>query len=421
MIERARNWKAAHLFLLSGWIVLLAQAVSGISRGGEGAGGSDMGVFYRVAHALWQGAGAEVYVGRDATTGWFNCIPPVGLMWMAPFAPFSPRIALTGWILLHLGLALIGVWALRDVLRLWLQGEKRQRQLEPWAIGAFCWMSGPSLQTGQFSLPFAVVWLVALRAGMKQQLTLCLFLLALPAAIKVYPALLLAVPLGVLPLKKWPPMAGVFFLSFAFWTFVAPLPLYGARMPSLVASFYRNTISLSSGRMAESRSTDKSSSHGLDTVMLRFFSEDARPLKGAPPHLNFSTSRVSIAANVVRLLILGTTVWLWRRRKTARGSSREWLLSLALWSATMFLILPGAKSRYAVYAFAAFLPLLLHALSLWQTRAPRRAVYTLFVVFVGALVMSLLPGAARLWGAGLWGTALLWWENGRLLNHPEML
>lgn len=417
MTARKNRWKAAHLFLLSGWIVLLAQAVSGISRGGEGAGGSDMGVFYRVAHALGQGAGAEVYVGRDATTGWFNCIPPVGLMWMAPFAPFSPRVALTGWILFHLGLALVGVWALRDVLRLWMGDEKRARQLEPWAIGTFCWMSGPSLQTGQFSLPFAVVWLVALRAGMKKQLSLCLFLLALPAAIKVYPALLLAVPLSVLPLKKWPPIVGIFCLSFAFWTFAAPLPLYGARMPSLVASFYRNTISLSSGRMAESRSTDKSSSHGLDTVMLRFFSEDAKPLRGAPPHLNFSTSRVSSAANVVRLLILGTTVWLWRRRKTARGSSAEWLFSLALWSATMFLVLPGAKSRYAVYAFAAFLPLLLHAVSLWQTRAPRRAVYTVFVAVIGALVLSLLPGSARLWGAGLWGTALLWWENGRLLGQ----
>jgi len=420
MTALGKRWQWARLFLLSGWVVMLAQAVSGVSRGGSGAGGSDMGVFYRVARALWEGGGAEVYVGRDAVTNWFNCIPPVGLMWMAPFALFSPRVAAAGWITFHLTLALVGVWALRDVLHLWLPDQKRARQLEPWALGCFLWLCGPSLQTGQFSLAFAVVWLVALRAGIKNNLPLCLFLLALPAAIKVYPALLLAVPLGVLPLQKWPRAVGVFALSFAFWTFAAPLPLYGGRMPSLVASFYRSTVSLSSGRMAESRSTDKSSSHGLDTVLLRFLSADAKPVSGAPPHLHFSSGAVSSAANIVRLLVLAATVGMWQRRKTPRGSHGEWVLSLALWSATIFLILPGAKSRYAVYTFAAFLPLLLHALQGWQARAPRRLVYTVFVFVTFALVMSLLPGAARLWGAGLWGTFLLWAENGRLLGRTRI-
>ena len=417
-------------------LILVIQGASAVHRGARGQ--SDLGVFYRTAVLLSHGADGSLYAGHDSLLGWYRCIPPAGMMWFAPMAAWSPRAASLAWVGQNIVFAVVGALALRAFLRA-IEREKdgavepRHAPSEaedetksgwgaatPWALGLFFLMAGSSLQVGQFSLMFAACWLLALWCVLSKRLDLAALVLATPAAIKIYPALMLLAPLCVLRPKQWPRFVGVFALGFAFWTWGAPSLFYGARTPGLQSAFWHNVVMSPTGRLSESQSTSASSSHGVDTVLLRFLSSAPEP-KGAPPHLNLEPKLVLRLVNPLRALLVLATIAFWLRRVRV-GQIRSWLDSLALWSAVLFLILPGAKSRYAVYAFAAFLPMLLHLLFLFEQKSRQRWSYCAFLAIVFLLVMSFAPTSARLWGAGFWGALLLWIENGRLLRtaHAEV-
>ncbi len=406
----------AQVFVFAGVAALIEEGLSSVSRGTHGT--SDLSVFYRTVVLLIHGADASIYAGRDAVSNWYRCIPPAGLLWFWPFAHLSPRGASFGWMIFNFALAGAGVWALSGIMKtLWLN-QSRANQLVWWASGVFLFLAAPSVEVGQYSLMFCTLWLLCVRAALAKRLDLAAVLLALPSAIKIYPALLLLAALGALPFKKWPRFAAMFGLGFAFWTWGAPTIAFGARVPSLNTAFFREIVFSPTGRLSESQSTSAVSSHGLDTVMLRFLSKAPEP-KDAPPHLELPVPVVLAATNAVRLLIIAATLALWWRRARSGSGERDWLFSLALWSATLFLILPGAKARYAVYAFPAFVPLLLCALALWQTNARGKWNYTIFLAVTMVLVMSLVPDVARVWGAGFWGALALWLENARLLVRAK--
>ena len=407
---------SARLWLWLGALVLVVEGVSALGRGA--GGGSDLGVFLRTAVLLRGGASGELYAGHDAVTNWWRCIPPAGMMWFAPTAGLSFRAASVVWIVTNFLFAGVGAWALRAILRLVSPDEKSGAPFEILA-GLLFLMGASSLQVGQYSLMFAVCWLLAVWAGLARRLDWAALVLALPAAIKLYPALLLLAPLCVLPPRRWPRFVLVFAASFALWTWGAPTLFYGARTPALESAFWHNIVLSPSGRLSESQSVSSTSNHGMDAVLLRFLADLPEP-RGAPPHLRLAPKAVLKFVNPLRALVLLATLAFWLRRRTGRaGDARAWLLSLGLWSAALFVILPGAKSRYAVYAFAAFVPLVWQARALWAERANNRWPYTLFVVLIGALTLSLAPTTARLWGAGLWGALTLWLENGRLLRAPS--
>jgi hypothetical protein len=407
----------AQLFVFAGLVALVEEGLSSVSRGTHGK--SDLSVFYRTAVLLWQGADASIYSGRDAVSGWYRCIPPAGLMWFWPLAQLSPRAASFGWMGCNFAFAGAGVWALRGIFQTLWPGQNRTSALVWWAGGLFLFLAAPSVEVGQYSLMFCSLWLLAARAALARRLDLAAVVLALPAAIKMYPALLLLAFLGALPLRKWPRFALMFAIGFAFWTWGAPRVAFGARVPSLSAAFFREIVFSPTGRLSESQSTSANSSHGLDTVMLRFLSQAPEP-RIAPPHLELPVPVVLAATNVVRLLIIGATLALWWRRARSGSGERDWMDSLALWSAALFLILPGAKARYAVYAFPAFLPLLGCAVALFQRNARGKWSYTLFLALTMMLVMSLVPDIARVWGAGFWGALALWLENARLLRRSPL-
>ena len=402
----------AQVFVLAGMVALVEEGLSSVSRGTHGK--SDISVFYRTVVLLIRGADASIYSGRDAGSGWYRCIPPAGLLWFWPFGFLSPRAASFGWMFWNFALAGAGIWAVHGILKTLWPNQSKMNLLVWWASGVFLFLAAPSVEVGQYSLMFCTLWLLCVRAALAKRLDLAAVLLALPAAIKIYPALLLLAALGALPFKKWPRFVAMFALGFAFWTFAAPTVAFGERVPSLSAAFFREIVFSPTGRLSESQSTRANSSHGLDTVMLRFLSR-APESSDAPPHLELPVSTVLAATNTIRLLVIAGTLALWWRRARLGSSQHDWLLSLALWSATLFLILPGAKARYAVYAFPAFLPLLLCALALWQTKARGKWNYTFFVALTMVLVMSLVPDIARVWGAGFWGALALWIENARLL------
>ena len=407
----------ARFWVLVGVVGLAEEGLSSVSRGTHGK--SDLGVFYRTCVLLLHGADASIYAGHDAPSGWYRCIPPAGLMWFAPLAHLSPRAASFGWMGFNFALAGAGVWALRGIWRTLFPDEPKSHQLVWWASALFLILAAPSVEVGQYSLMFCALWLLCVYAALAARLDLAAWLLALPAAIKIYPALLLPFALCALPLQKWPRFGTMFALGFGFWTFAAPTVVFGAHVPSLDAAFFREIVFSPTGRLSESQNTSAKSSHGLDTVMLRFLSRAPEP-KDAPPHLELPVPLVLSATNALRLLVIAATITLWwrqTRRLQREPGGRDWLFSLALWSAALFLILPGAKARYAVYVFPAFLPLLLCAARLWVSNARSKWGYSAFVFALLLLEMSLVPDEARVWGAGFWGALGLWLENARLLRQ----
>src|SRR4051794_4620647 len=77
-------------------VVLLLSGKQMVRFGAHGK--SDLSVFYRTAVLLKDGAGGEVYHGKDLVYGWLICIPPAGMVWFAPLAHLSPMGAALGWL-----------------------------------------------------------------------------------------------------------------------------------------------------------------------------------------------------------------------------------------------------------------------------------------------------------------------------------
>ena len=92
----------------------------------------------------------------------------------------------------------------------------------------------------------------------------------------------------------------------------------------------------------------------------------------------------------------------------------------ALWSCTLYLMLPETKARYAVYTFIAFLPLLEVAVNANEPKAARvRAVVE--IVSCVILIGGLMPDPPKAYGIGLIGAVLLWLGNLRLLSREVRL
>ena len=87
-----------------------------------------------------------------------------------------------------------------------------------------------------------------------------------------------------------------------------------------------------------------------------------------------------------------------------------------LWSATLWIMLPEAKARYAVYPFLGFFPLLAAAgASKWRL-SPLIWVYRRAIVIICLLsVLGAMPVSFRACGIGFLGSLILWVENVRLL------
>ena len=196
-------------------------------------------------------------------------------------------------------------------------------------------------------------------------------------------------------------------------------------------SFWENVILSPVGQVAYMQ-TLRYSNQSLDAVLLRYFSYDPEFHEVFPsvPHVSFDRGQVLVLANVGRVLILLATVgtvWLWRRRSRrtfstfstgstfSTFSTGDVLTMAALWSSTLYMMLPETKSRYAVYAFLGFLPLLQAALdrSARSARIWRWAEIAVCTI----LILVLLPGSVQVYGVGLLGPLVLWLENINYTAH----
>lgn len=403
-------------------IVLVVAGVQGVSLVSRGARGyTDVGVFYRTCVLLRGGAGGELYTRHDAVTDWPISLAPAGLALFQPLALFGPLEASIGWALINLGLLGLSIVVLRRFLKS-AYDPPRFDVLFSWAAMLFVVLSAGSIQVGQFSVVFVSCWILFLSAFAAGSYSSAGMLLALPTAIKLYPVMMLAVPILLARSARigLRTLLG-FMLGIVIFSVLVPSLVYGSRAWDLNASFWQNVILSPTGQVPYMQ-TVRASNQSLDAVLLRYLTYEPafHPQVPAMPHLQFAKDQVLRYANLARsiiFLITMVTVLRWQRRG-ATVRAHDVLMMSALWSCTLYLILPETKARYAVYTLIGFLPLLEAALS--EDKPPNLRVRAFAeIVFCAIVIGGLLPDAPKVYGIGLVGAVLLWLRNLSLVRNEQ--
>lgn len=395
-------------------VLVVAQAVSLFGRVQKD--GTDFSVFYNTAKLLQGGAGAEIYSRSDAETGWLITIPPFGQALIQPLAWFSPTVAAILWGAFNLLLLLASLLSLRSFLERLDRQQRLYARAFPWMAVLLLFLSAGSIQVGQWSVFFTACWIFYLNEVSKRRDGLAGCLLAVPAAIKLYPLLLLAVPVFVGKSRQILGLVAGLVLCF-----VLPSLFYGARTVPLTQAFFQEVILNPQGRVAESQTARATANQGLDAVMLRALSYDAR-FHGRKypqyPHLSLDRDAVISLAGKVRLALLALTfsvAWHWRRAMSKRPKAQSLYVTLqmaALWCSTLYLLLPGAKARYTVYVFLAFLPLLAAIVAMRRRNEYSKSVaLSVFTIVCVLFVSSAVPELWRVYNAGFAGAVALWIAN----------
>jgi len=400
-------------------IVLVAAAAQGVSLVSRGTlGFSDFGVFYRTCALLRGGAGAELYTRHDVVTDWPISLTPAGLALLQPLALFGTQGASIGWAIINLSLVGLSMIGLRRVLN--SACGPRSDALFSWAAILFVLLSAGSIQVGQFSVLFATCWILFMGAFAAGSYFSAGTLLAVPTAIKLYPVLMLAVPVSLARSAKDVARTLIGFMTgIVIFSAVIPAIMYGSRASDLNASFWQNVILNPAGQVAYMQ-TVRASNQSVDALLLRYltFDKEFHPEEPAMPHLELPKRQVLRYADLARLLVLGVTVaavWRWRGGHRT-FQAHDVLMMSALWSATLYLILPETKARYAVYTFVAFLPLLERAVKGNEPANVRLRVVA-EIAFCVVLIGGLMPDPPKVYGIGLVGAVLLWLENLRLISR----
>ena len=408
---RARRWNPLTLTLLALLVVFnLAQCFSLVHR--VHGDGTDFTVFYNTGKLLDGGAGGELYRGKDETTAWLRTIPPFGQMVFAPFGQSSLQAAAISWSVFNLALLAATAWTLGFIGREMKRKRRVFSAVWPHLVLLMLLMAPGSIQVGQFSVLFVACWVFWLGASAGRWPWLAGAALAIPAAIKIYPALLFALPL----IARKPRVLAATLLFVSLWC-TAPFLLYGARTLELSRSFWQNAIASDGGRVAESQRSASTANQGIDSIALRYLTSGQPMQRKYPnlPHLDLPGAQVLRALNFVRAamilvtLLVGFAFW---KRICQSPRSQLWgqAMLLALLCAMLYVVLPGAKSRYAIYAFPALWPLVCCAFV--ARRLNQKAAFwawSVAAVVCALLLVQAMPKGMRLYGFG-WGGAFVVWS-----------
>lgn len=364
--------------------------------------------------ALSNGAGGEFYRAIDTPTGWYNCIPPTGMGALYGLAPLSPTAAAVVWAAFNLCLLGVGIWLLAGIVKRLEQDSHAYESSFLWASGILLALGSSCIQVGQFSVLFVSCWLLYVWAIAMNRKWLAALSIALPASVKVYPAILAGVPAVF---RRHHELARIA-LCLAGLVIVVPFLLYGARAWELAIGFVDYSLLAPGGRFADSADPTAFSNQGIDAVMLRYLTNQ-EPFHSRAlwlPHLYLGASHVLFVANLMRLAILAVTALVTSRaaRHLADSPVLATLLVMAAWCAALYLILPGAKGRYAVYVFPAFLPLL--ATSTTRPRSKWLCVAAGLALF---LLMQLGPDWLNALSISIAAPMFLWIFNLRALARRE--
>jgi hypothetical protein len=392
-------------------VLNVVQTISLVRRVTRGV--TDFTVFFNTAKELGNGAGAELYMVRDTSTDWLRTIPPFGQMVIQPFAFGDVKTASILWgivnlLLLAAGVLTLGYFAGRLDAKSRLFAAALPAMTAVWLA-----LAQGSIQVGQYSVLFAAFWIFFLGLRASRYSRFASAALAVPAGIKLYPVIL---P-GIFLLQRRPKAFAVSML-FVVLTFALPFVAYGGRTAELTKSFWDNAISSSSdsSRISESQRANSVNNQGLDSILLRYLTTGQKLHKRNPgfPHLALERPVVIRLTNALRLLILVlTAVAAWRAwsrlEKTPLWGT---FLLLALACACLYVLIPGTKSRYAIYTFLAFVPIIIQAVAaqkLGRTRAFWG--WSAATVVLLLLCMQFTPSEFRLYGINFSGHLALWCVN----------
>lgn len=382
---------------------------------------TDFSVFHRTARWLAAGGGPDIYRRLDEPTGWYHCIPPLGTVLVLPLAPLPAPVAAIIWGAFNLGVVGLMAWALRQVLRRLDRHGPLFAGTYPWALLVLLVLSSGALQVGQYTVLIVACWVLYLVVSAHGRPFGAALLLGVPATVKFYPALIWAVPVA---LRRWREVAWLPVVSALMFTLV-PLAVYGPRAWELTVGYFQGNVSGEVKRLDRFYDLGAPSTEGLDLILLRYLTHDESFHSAYPwwPHADLPPRVVHALAHVLRLVILAVSVtvaWRWgaRHQDTPRLSA---LMLLALWTATLYLILPEMKSRYALYLFPAFLPLIAAAAGALRSGSKWRGVgLTALVVLCTGALIQLTPKPWRMCGPGLAATLLVWLSVLLLMRADEL-
>jgi len=369
-------------------------------------GKTDFSVIYRTAEAINRDEGSDLYA-RPQNPKWPRSIPPVGTAPFQVLAAMRPGAAAIAWCVG--ALAVLGGGAVCMVLIVRRLGPDAAdyRAVLPWALAVLVLLACDCLQTGQFSILFVACWLAFMLAAVSRRHTWAGLALALPAAIKFYPGLLLAVPLG---LRRGRQLLA-FVLGWLALTVIVPLCTLGpARAWDLSAAYVRHNFLANANVVNVRFHAATISNQAIDVVMLRYLTDDPEFHAAANvPHLNLPRSLVLGLAQAVRaaiLVVAAAATWRWLRR-TDPASPHTLVMLTALWTATLYLILPETKARYAVYTAPAYLPVLAAASAAARQKHHRTTVLWIVLIAASLAAVIALPRPLLHFGAGLAGPMAL--------------
>ena len=406
---RVRASGPARVCLVLACLFALAQAFSLVKRVRDS--NTDFSVFYRAAQALDAGAGAELYSELDEPTGWLHCIPPSGMLFLLGMPLVSPPAAAAIWSLANLALLALAIRMLSGIYARLDRQRRLMQSAAPWAAAVLLVLASGSLQVGQFSVLFAVCWIGFLAASSRRSDCAAGLALAIPAAIKLYPLLLAIIPLLQ---RRWRvAVCGV--LALLALVVVIPAGVYGARFGPLTVGFVQKSILDTKGRLSINTDPNLTSNQSVDVLLIRYLTSNPTFQAKLPwfPHADLPRQAALAGAQAFRVVVLLITLgfsWQWLRR--GRGNARPHFASfllLALWCAALYLMLPETKSRYCVYLFPAFLPLLAAAAAVGiRGQRGRYAALCALCVLCAVLAVQFMPDVARATGVSLLAPLILW-------------
>lgn len=359
----------------------------------------------RASQSLKEGAGAEIYKNKDDETGWYNCIPPVGMVVFVALSTFGPPAAAVAWGAINVGLLVACVGVLRRIYAKLTVERIHYEATFPILVALLLVFGSASIRTGQTSLLFAACWLGYVLTTSERRQMLAGFLLAVPASLKLYPILF-----GFVPLlrRKWGEVAWAPFWL-AFLTVAVPALLFREQIGEMLAAFWQYQILDPGGRVGAAFEPRVIGNQDFGAVLLRYFTYSPEFHSAAPwfPHANLDAEQVIQFSNVLRLIVVVATVIAsgrWLRTATDEPP----LVLVALWTAALYFVLPGMKARYAVYLVPAFTVLIAQAhLRLSENRAAGIR-YSVVVAACVVLVMQTVPSVLMRIGIGFFGPALIW-------------
>lgn len=404
MADRAHYSTASRVALVIGILLALAECWHLTHR--VASRQTDFSVFYRSAQELVGGVDAEFYRRLDQT-GLYHCIPPSGTMLLFWMPWTSMQVAAALWSLLNLAVLALSVWALHAVFA----GLDRQRRLYQstwlWAVFLLLVMSSGSLQVGQYSVLFASCWIFYLWADATNRHALAALLLALPTTIKFYPGLLFAIPATLRRFRQLACLLPAIILL----AVILPLPLYGSHLSEMWHGFFTHIIFGDANRVQAGLRPESLSNQSLDVVLLRYLTFQPIFHQANPwfPHASLPQTLVALISNLLKLGALVLTALASVRLSTQALRRPRWtaLLLMALWTATLYLVMLEVRARYAVYPFPAFLPLLVMAAA--QRHNLKRYVgWCTFIALTVAAVLQFAPDSVRMLGPSVIAIVAVW-------------